>query len=337
MLKRLVILICISILLCSCSKSNIEEISFSSWGSVTEIQILKKLITDYEKENPDIKINFIHIPQNYFQKIHLLFASSTEPDVIFINNLYLPLYSSHLENLNSIINQQDFYSQSLDVLSYDGKLLAVPRDISNFIFFYNRNITGEIKPDWSFDDFKNLIDKVSDKNHYGVSYERDIFWASPYTQTLGYENGIIFYKDLEGKYAPTPSQVGSSTLAQMFLDGKLGLYLSGRWMFPKISKTANFPYGIVTFPGIVVADASGWAITKNSKHKEQAIKFVKYLSSKESIDYFTKTGLIVPARIDSAKQIEEQAFIDAIQKSVPNNVDKNYSRKRDEINKKMFD
>lgn len=336
MLKRLFILLLMPFFICSCSKKNIEEISFSSWGSITETQIINQLIQEYEKENPNTKIKFIHIPQNYFQKIHLLFASSTAPDVIFINNLYLPLYSNQLEELNSIIDTKGFYPQSIGALSIDGKLYAAPRDISNFVFFYNKNITNEINPNWTFNDFENLIKKTTDFKHFGVSFERDVYWASPYTLTLGFNKGIDFYKSLEGKYAPTPAQVGSSTLAQMFLDGKLGLYLSGRWMYPKISKTANFPYGIVTFPGTVTADASGWAISKNSKHKNEAIKFIKYLSSKQSIDYFTASGLIVPARIDSAKMIKEQAFINAINKSVPNKVDKNYSKQRDLLNKQLF-
>ncbi len=336
MLKRLLILLIVPFILCSCSKKSVEEIKFSSWGSITETQILNHLISEYEKENPDVKINFIHIPQNYFQKLHLLFASSTAPDVIFINNLYLPLYTNHLEDLSGIINPEDYYPQSLAALSKDGKLYAIPRDISNFVFFYNKNITGEINSDWTFEDFEKLIKQISSFEHFGVSYERDIYKASPYTITLGFDNGVAFYKKLEGKYAPTPAQTGSSTQAQMFLNGKIGLYLSGRWMYPKISENANFPYGIVTFPGTVSSDASGWAVSKNSKHKNQAVKFVRYLSSKGSIDYFTQSGLIVPARIDSSKNIKEQAFLEAINKSVPNNVDKNFSKTRDELNKKLF-
>ena len=336
MLKRLFFLFLIPFIMCACTRNNIEEISFSSWGSITETKILDKLIDNYENENPNIKINFIHIPQNYFQKIHLLFASSTEPDVIFINNLYLPVYASHLEDLSNTENLSDFYPQSLNAMRYDGRLYAIPRDISNFVFYYNKNITGEINSNWTFEDFEKLIRKISTKEHYGVSFERDIYLASPYTETLGFEKGTEFYKNLEGRYAPTPAQVGSSTQAQMFIDGKLGLYLSGRWMFPKISETAKFPYGIATFPGTVTSDASGWAISKNSKKKKEALKFVKYLSSKESIDYFTASGLIVPARIDSSKQIKEHAFLDAIQKSVPNNTDKNFNKTRDELNKKLF-
>ena len=336
MLKRLTVLLFLLVLLCSCKKSNIEEITFSSWGSITETEILNKLINEYEHENPNIKINFIHIPQNYFQKIHLLFASSTPPDVIFINNLYLPVYAEQLEDMNNIINKEDFYNQAINALSYNGKLYAVPRDISNFVFYYNKDITGDIAPNWTFNDLKKLLKKISNKNSYSISFERDIYWASPYTLTLGFDEGIKFYKSLEGNYAPTPAQIGSLTQAQMFLDQKIALYLSGRWLFPKIKDTANFDYGIVTFPGKVSADASGWAISKNSKHKAEAIKFVKYLSSKPSIDYFTDTGLIVPARIDSSKKIQEKAFIQAIYKSIPNNTDKNFNKIRDEYNKNFF-
>lgn len=336
MLKKLLLLLLFPFLLCSCTKNNVEEINFSSWGSITETQILNILIKNYEKENKNIKINFIHIPQNYFQKIHLLFASSTAPDVIFINNLYLPLYSNQLEDISSIINKEEFYPQAIQALSYNNTLLAIPRDISNFVFYYNKNITGEINPNWTFDDFAKLISKTSNSEHFGVSFEPDIYWVTPYIKTLGFENGISFYKSMEGVYAPTPAQIGSSTLAQMFLDEKLGLYLSGRWMYPKIKETAKFPFGIVTFPGVTTSDASGWAISKHSKHKKEAVKFVQYLSSKECIDYFTESGLIVPARIDSSKLIKEKAFIEAIKKSQPNNTDKNFNKQRDSLNLKYF-
>jgi multiple sugar transport system substrate-binding protein len=74
-------------MLCGCSDKSREEITFATWGSVTEVGITKKIISEFERNNPDIDVKFMHIPQNYFQKIHLLFASSTAPDVIFINNL----------------------------------------------------------------------------------------------------------------------------------------------------------------------------------------------------------------------------------------------------------
>ena len=331
MLKRLCVCFIVSLILCACcSKKSQEVVTFSSWGSITEVKILEKVISDFETENPNIKINFIHIPQNYFQKIHLLFASNTEPDVIFINNLQLPVYEKKLMDLSDIVNKQEFFPQSIESLSYQGKLLAAPRDISNFVFYYNKKLAGNIDENWSFDDFTKIIKKCK------ISFEPDIFYAQPYILTLGNDKGLDFYKNLEGNFAPTRAEVGSSTLAQMFLDEKIVFYLSGRWMYPKIEEKAKFPFGVITFPGLVSADASGWAISQNTKHKESSIKFIKYLSSKKTIDYFTKTGLIIPARIDSSKQIKETAFLNAVGKSVHVNIDKNYQKNRDKLNKKLF-
>lgn len=339
MLKKLLILILIPFFICSCSKNNVEEIKFSSWGSITEVQIINDIINNFEKENPEIRVNFMHIPQNYFQKIHLLFASSQAPDVIFINNLYLPVYENKLEDLSNIIDRDNYYPQSLVALSYYNKVLAFPRDISNIVIFYNKNIVGEINPNWNFNDFEKYIKHDYGKDKYAISFERDIFWAKPYILTLGFDEGIEFYKNLEGKYSPAPAEVGSSTQAQMFLEEKLAFYASGRWMYPKISKDSKFEFGIVTFPGTTAADASGWAISKDSKHKNAAIKFVKYLSSKNSIEYMTKSGLIVPARIDASKLLDnskEKVFLDAIKKSKPQKINKNYRKETDMMNKKIF-
>ena len=326
----------ISFLFCGCSKDKREIVTFSSWGSVTEVSVIKSIITKFEEKNPDIKINFIHIPQNYFQKIHLLFASNTAPDIIFINNLYLPVYKNKLKSLNELADKNVFFEQSSNAMTIDGDIFAIPRDVSNFVIYYNKNyIKSEPK---TFAEFDRQIKQRYGKNIFGISYERDIFYAEPYILTLGYDDGIKYYTDLEGNFAPRPSDAGSSTQAQMFLNGKLAFYMSGRWMYPKINETAKFDYGIMTFPGKTYADASGWAISKNTKHAESAEKFVTFLSSKESIDYFTSTGLIVPARKDSAEIFrgKDRVFTDAIGKTETRPVDYDYNKNRDKINRKLF-
>ena len=88
----IVIIAFCAILLSACAKKdNRSVVQFASWGSQSEVEILKPILAEFEKKNPDLKVDFVHIPQNYFQKIHLLFASNLAPDVPFINNLYLPL------------------------------------------------------------------------------------------------------------------------------------------------------------------------------------------------------------------------------------------------------
>lgn len=358
MIKKILLLLLIPFILTACSKNNCEEIVFSSWGSITEVEILKKIITDYEKENPNVKIKFLHIPQNYFQKIHLLFASKTEPDVIFINNFYLPVYSSFLEELTNKVDTEEFFIQSIDAMSQNGKLYAIPRDLSFFVFYVNTDLVNLPPNNWRLEDLIKFSKSDKLKNRYTIGYEKGIYYALPYLKYFGggilndlgeeiinTENslaGIKFYKELKDKYkiAPQESDIGSMTVAQMFLNQKIAFYLSGRWIYPKISEKASFNWAVVNFPYgklPIPCDTSGWAVSKNSKHKETAIDFAKFLSNEKNSKYFTETGLIIPANKKASLLLEdkkhnEKIFIEAISHSKNTIVNRNFNRITDRIN-----
>ena len=150
--------------------------------------------------------------------------------------------------------------------------------------------------------------------------------------------------------APLKSESASATMAQMFLQGRLGMHLSGRWLVPKYRQEAKFDWDIVEFPRLnsnsessVLLDASGWVISKSSKHKKEASEFIKYLASKESIEKFTQSGLIVPARIDVAnssyfldgeKPHNAEVFLSVIETSKPTPVTLDYREILDSLKNK---
>ncbi len=367
-IRTIIVAIFCIIFLCACTpKDNRTVIQFASWGSKSEIDILKPILSEFEKENPDIKVDFMHIPQNYFQKIHLLFASNTAPDVIFINNLYLPIYANAgvLEELN-IENSNDYYPQAIEALSWNNKNYAIPRDISNLVIYYNKDLFKKknIKypnNNWTFADFLKTAQKLTDTKTFGISFEENPYYYIPYLLSCGGDilpdkintpdskYALNFYFDLRNKYhvAPKKSESASATMAQMFIQQRIGMYLSGRWMVPKLREECNFDWDIVQFPkgtkaSIVQADSSGWAITKTSKHKAEAYKLIKYLSSKKASDQFVTSGLIVPARIDSQKVFLDgkkphnaKIFIDIIQTSKPTSVTTDYREIIDNLQKDM--
>ena len=353
-------------LFCGCSKKdNRTTLEFASWGSKSEIDILKPILADYEKQNPNIKIDFMHIPQNYFQKIHLLFASNTAPDVIFINNLYLPIYANAglLEELQP---REEYFPQALNALSWQGRLYAIPRDVSNIVVYYNKDLFDKKgvpypKLNWTQAEFLKTAQKLTDKTTFGVSFEEEPLFYLPYLMSNGggflpneiekseSQQSLDFYADLRNKYhvAPKKSESASATMGQMFLQEKLAMYVSGRWVVPKFREDAQFDWDIVPFPkgtvgSVVPLDASGWAIAKSSQHKEEAKKFVEYLASKENSEKFTTSGLIVPARKDSANSIidgqkpkSSKVFLDIIKTSKPTPVTVNYREITDNLKKDM--
>ena len=69
LLSALVIFVCVFMFSGCGVKESRTVVQFASWGSKSEVDIIKPLLNDFEKQNPDIKVDFMHIPQNYFQKI----------------------------------------------------------------------------------------------------------------------------------------------------------------------------------------------------------------------------------------------------------------------------
>ena len=341
--------------------------------------IINSAIKQFEKENPSIKVKLIHIPKNYFQKVHLLIASDLSPDVIFINNIDGQKYirAGVLLNLNNFINSDktfssnSFYEKALNAFKYKNAIFAIPRDISNLVIYYNKDLFDKYgvkypSANWTLNDFletskKLTINKNKDKNpeQFGIGFETaPLFWL-PFLWSngggiissdgenliLGSQNSIDsiqFYSNLRNSFhvAPTASEAGSMTMGQMFINQKIAMQINGRWAVPRYRKDLKFNWDIAQFPlgkkgSIVDADASGWSISKQCKHPETAWKFIKFMSNKKSIDKITETGLIIPARKDSAnsdlfidtknKPHNAHVFLDIIKSSFPTPASRNYN------------
>ena len=162
---------------------------------------------------------------------------------------------------------------------------------------------------------------------------------------------LASYSDLANlyNYAPQKSQSASLTMAQLFLQQKVAMHISGRWLVPKYREQAKFDWDILPFPrgscgSIVNIDSSGYALAKSSKNKEAALNFINFISSQQSLEKLTQSGLIVPARKDVAnskvflsKQKPQNAkyFIDVIDDGVVIPINENYQREVDVLNQKL--
>lgn len=387
---KLLLSLILFILVSGCVRQSEKTvIKFSSWGSETEVSIIKPVLKQFEAENPDIRIEFIHIPKNYFQKLQLLIASNLIPDVMFVNNVDSSLFvqnhifldlSPNLDN-DKFISSKDFFQKSLDAFTYQKHLFAIPRDISNLVIYYNKDIFDKYNVpypsnNWDFSGFLAASQKLTkdingDKriDVFGIGFEDyPLFWM-PFLWSNG--GGLIdknlktvlinkpesieavqFYADLRNKYhvAPSLSEAGSAKMTQMFLQGKIAMQINGRWSVPKYRSDANFNWGIAKFPSgkagsIVDADASGWAISRNSKHKDASWKLVSYLASKKTSIEFAKSGLIIPARVDVARSdvflnkkllpANSELYLDIIPESMPTPSPANYSEIMDIVNEAL--
>ncbi|MNR90144.1 Cyclodextrin-binding protein precursor [compost metagenome] len=322
----------------SCAPRETQALRFSTWGSLDEIETLKPLLAEFERQNPDVPVELIHIPDAYPHKVRLMAASGKMPDVLFMESQILPGFANRdvLRDLGPFIEadaelkRDDFYRPVMDAMSWKGTLYGIPRDLSNLVMFYNQRLFDEAgvpypKPDWTYEDMVAKAKRLTHGDQFGVGFAPYPLYWLPY---LWSDGGDLFdpartrsilleskslaalkrYRDLRFTHgvAPTEAQVGNARMSQLFAQGKLAMMVGGRWVVPGFRKKLDFPWDVAPFPrgkagSVVDADASGWCISASSKQPEKAWRLIRFLASKPAISAFTESGLIVPSRPDVAR------------------------------------
>lgn len=130
------------------------EIVFAGWGGPEEKAVFTNLVASFEQENPGIHVRYIQVPQNYMQKLQIMMAGGTPPDVFYIPDGDFPAFvvkdtmvslKPFIEK-SHVIKPAEFWPSALSRYRYDGKdlgkgdIYALPKDIGPFAMFYNKDI-----------------------------------------------------------------------------------------------------------------------------------------------------------------------------------------------------
>lgn len=327
-----------ALLFTSCGGPDDHALTFSTWGSIDEIDTLKPLLAEFQRENPDVPLKLIHIPEEYPHKIRLLAAARHMPDVLFMENQTLPGFAKRgvLRDLgpylakDTSLKRSDFYPQVLDAMTVDKTLYGIPRDLSNLVVYYNQRLFDQAhvpvpQDGWTYEDMVARAKTITQgDDQFGIGFAPYPLYWLPFLWSDGADvmtpdlkrctlldppalSAMHRYLDLRWKYhvAPTEAQVGNTRMAQLFAQGKLAMLVTGRWVVPGFRKKLDFPWDVAPFPrgkagSVVDADASGWCISKDCKEPDKAWRLIHFLASKKSIAAFTESGLIVPSRPDVA-------------------------------------
>lgn len=323
------------------------EVKVSFWGTPEEIGIITEALAPWQAEHPEIKIVFEHTPYTgYISKILTRIAGGSTPDVIATEVDYFVTFATKgvLEDLTPYVttdpkgfDKNDFFPQIIDRFTYQGKLLAIPRDIAPFAcVFYNKKIFDEANlpyptDDWTWSDMLRLARELTKKDNAGRVTQYGFYtWAwqnfiygnggglvddvkNPQKTRLDDDRsimGIQFYADLSNLYEamPTPNAFVNFGMGadRMFANGRIAMFLSGIWETPQF-RNYNFEWDVVMFPkndkGIRAfgTGGTGYALLKSSKHKKAAWEVIKALTGPEGQRQFAKRGLAQPARVSVAK------------------------------------
>ncbi|GAB2672119.1 ABC transporter substrate-binding protein [Paenibacillus thermoaerophilus] len=299
----------------------IKFMQYTASGS--QEQTLKEMIAEFEKQNPDVKVQ----PEvldfaNYYTKLNTVIASGEAPDVFEVGYENFVSYAAKdvLYNLNDVIasdksfDAKRYKKLAYDAFNYKGGQYGVVQNFSNVVLFYNKDLFDKAKVEypkasWTWKEELEAAKKLTDeKNGIYGTYAPIQFWE--FYKTIAQNGGGIFTAD--GKPTVNSPQnvealnwmldkarthkvspaLNDDTFSQpdadlnAFKSGKIAMLRAGIWNFGRFAD-ANFKWDIALEPGNTNKAhhffTDGLVVSKRTKNAEAAWRFVKFMTSSDFV------------------------------------------------------
>lgn len=331
-----------SLAACGGGSASSKDLTLAIWGGDIDKTTMQERLDLAKKKYPDINVKIQYIPKDYDTKIQTQFSGGTAPDILEMAE-NINAYSSRGQLLDLTDSfpdaKTDFGESMVNAYSYEGKLYGIPDRAAPAVVYYNKDIfdaAGVEYPSdsWDWDTFLANTQKLTKRNGDNTEiwgYCEGDWWA--WYMSWIYQNGgeivdddgnavvnsesnveaMQFYQDLMYKYqvAPRPAQIVDSGPDPLFAQGKLAMEVTGFWNISAL-KDAKFNWGIAQLwhgkEKAVASFSNSLAISSSSKHKDDAIKIVKFLTSAEGQKPIAENALDVPSNLEAQK---DDSFINA--------------------------
>jgi multiple sugar transport system substrate-binding protein len=285
--------------------------------------------------------------QDLAQQLGQAFAGSNPPDVFYVDAGRFADYASVNAMLpygDKVPDANDFYPSLRSAFTFQGKLYCIPKDFSTIAMEINTDLwtqagltTADVPTTW--DQLRSVSVKLKAKNitPIVIGDTRDRIGAfmveaggwitnadgtaatadSPENlQALQYMQGLL--KDGLAVY---PKQVDTGWGGEAFGKAKAAITFEGNWIkgamqhdYPNVKYTINnMPTG-PKGPGTLSFTVC-WGISAKTKYQDQAIDFVRAMTSADAQLNFAKAFGVMPSRASVKDQYiaqfpTDKAFID---------------------------
>ena len=255
------------------------KLSFLSWDNE---QVMKPFITEFEKENPDIKIDFSYSPptSEYIQTLQTRLVGNQAPDVFIITseNKDDLIDNHYVKDLTGKSYTKKLSQANKDFVSRDGKLYG--QSVSSWAagIAYTEDLLKQVGYDTvpsTWDEFLTLCKKLKDKGitpyieALGDGNDRipDAFTGSilakkgvdvttlaskdPQTPGENEKEGVKAWLQVYEKGYASRDNVGVSgdDAKTQFANGQVAMYTTGAWDFSTFEQ-AGFNWGFAKIPAL---------------------------------------------------------------------------------------
>lgn len=157
-------------------------VRYMAWGYPAQLKTERELIDLFEAqpENSDVRIEFIMAPMaSYYDKLQLMFASGTAPDIVRVNPDHFTSYIGlgFFKDLDPLMqadpsyHPDDYFKVARDRALYKGRHYGIGVLFTTLLCYYNKTIFENAGVDdpwkrfqegrWSWDDFLETAKQVT--------------------------------------------------------------------------------------------------------------------------------------------------------------------------------
>ena len=296
------------------------------------------VISDFEKENPDIKIKWVDVPFSEGEKRTLASVlSDNPPDLVNLN----PDFSATLAHKGALqeISKNDlvqFNDEILKSLETEGKIFSIPWYATSAITIYNKNLLSDVPK--TYGQIVKAAPAIRKKGAYIMLpniTENDTMLKilNKYPQ----EKKVYVFTMFKNLYSKDliPKETVTMTLSEAlekYMSGNIALIGAGANFLNMIKENAPEIYKQTDVAQQIKGDLGqndfslmNFVIPLRAKHKDEALKFALFLTNdknqlelakltnvlavnKETLNNdfykkYDKNDLMAKARVISAEQL----------------------------------
>ena len=332
---------------CSTSRGNDDgPVTFEGTGPITWVQgkdnsggKVQARIDEWNKANPGEKVKLIELSAEADQQrtalVNAARINSNAYDVVSLDNVWVSEFAANrwvVELPEDELKNDDILEPVWKTGVYKDKLFAVPFHTDAPVMFYRKDFLKQagVAVPKTWDEVKTAIDKVralpGHENIGGfggqfAKYEGLTCCASEFIHTAGggFSQGYIPKESLEWK-----EEDGRNA----FEAGELLFYRQWPYQYANNKESLGTEkFDVAALPSIDGKDfvstlgGHNCAITKGSKNKATALKFVKWWISEDSQRYQLKTQTLAPilgSLYEDSELLKDFPYLPILKKSLEN-------------------
>ncbi|RTR29179.1 sugar ABC transporter substrate-binding protein [Robertmurraya yapensis] len=296
-------------------KDGVVTLKFWDMHTDAEKAFFEDLVKEYNAANEGkVKIEYTAFNQSDYSntKLPVAFANDEGPDVFMVSPGDFTKYaeSNILADLNSYFPEgakEDFLPASIEAVTYDDKVLALPYELELLGLYYNKKMLADagVEVPKTWDELKSAAEKLTTSDVAGLVLPTD---KAAYLNFIWYpflwqQGGNVLNEDgtkstfnspevakaldywgsfFQDGQAPSKLQYGPWDAGNLGT-GSAAMSIVGTWLVPVLEKDyADTEFGLAPIPvpegGKPATDAGGWkmAVNANSEHVDEAAKFIMW-------------------------------------------------------------